>query len=288
LEPLPIQQVWRLFFIKLRELPLPLDPPSVWTVNVLVTQMAFASTSFWRFVSVLRFFRQRKARTLMTMRVMAMRDVETAIPLFAPVERVLSGVGVIKTVGAVRLLREGDGGGGDIIVTAGVTVLLGEGDPDGDEDDVAEIDGCRVDGGEEIIVAASAAEVMAAMDRVGKRGVAWAVAASAVAVEASIERDRKGGVEKSDPELEMKVAAASEEERYDEDAAPDMESIEIEVIGLDIIISVAGPRRRSNVTDERPSPCKDARDNSEGKGPRDTSIDCEAVMLIAAGECANT
>jgi hypothetical protein len=287
LELLPIQQVWRLFFIKLRELPLPLDPPSVWTVNVLVTQMAFASTSFWRFVSVLRFFRQRKARTLMTMRVMAMRDVETAIPLFAPVERVLWGVGVIKIVGVVRLPREGDGGG-DMIITAGATVLVGEGDPDGDEGDVAEIDGCRVNGGEESIVAASAAEVMAAVDRVGKGGVAWAVAASAVAVEASIERDRKGGVEKSDPELEMKVAAASEKEGYDEDAAPDMESIEIEVIGLDIIISVAGPRRRSNVTDERPSPCKDARDNSEGKGPRDTSIDCEAVVLIAAGECANT
>jgi hypothetical protein len=287
LELLPIQRVWRLFFIKLRELPLPLDPPSVWTVNVLVTQMAFASTSFWRFVSVLRFFRQRKARTLMTMRVMAMRDVETAIPLFTPVERVLWGVGVIKIVGVVRLPREGDGGG-DMIITAGATALVGEGDPDGDEDGVAEIDGCRVDGGEEIIVAASATEVMAAVDRVGKGGVAWAVAASAVAVEASIERDRKGGVEKSDPELEMKVAAASEEEGYDEDAAPGMASIEIEVTGLDIIISVAGPQRRSNVTDERPSPCKDARDNSEGKEPRDAIIDCEAVVPIATGECVNT
>jgi hypothetical protein len=212
--------------------------------------MAFASTSFWRFVSVLRFFRQRKARTLMTMRVMAMRDVKAAIPLFAPAERVPWGVGVIKTVGAVRLLREGGGGGG-VIVTAGATVLLGEGDPDGDEDDVAEIDGCRVDGGEESIVAASTVEVMAAVDRVGKGGVARAVAASTEAVEASIERDGKGGIEKSDPELEMKVAAIREE-GYDEDAAPDMVSVEIEVTGLDII-GGGGPQRRSNFTDERPS-----------------------------------
>ena len=131
----------------------------------------------------------------MKMRVMAMRDVETAIPLFAPVERVLWGVGVIKTVGAVRLLREGGGGGGGMVITAGATVLLGEGDPDGDEDDVTEIDGCRVDGGEESIVAASTVEVMAAVDRVGKGGVVWAVAASTVAVEASIERDGKGGIE---------------------------------------------------------------------------------------------
>lgn len=217
----------------------------------------------------------------MTMRVMAMRDVETAIPLFAPAERVLWGVGVIETVGTVRLLREGDGGGGGMIITAGATVLLGEGDPDGDED-VAEVDGCRVDGGEESIAVASAVEVMAAVDRVGKGGVVWAVAASTVAVEASIERDRKGGIEESDPELEMKVAAASEEEGYDEDAAPDMASVEIE-----IIIDVGGPQRRSNVTDERPSSCKDARDNSEGKRPRDTIIDCEAVVPIAAGECVN-
>src|SRR5207248_4456902 len=98
---------------------LSLDPPSVWTVNVFVTQMAFASTSFRRFVSILRFFRQRKARMLMTRRVMATRDVETAIPRFAPVERVLWGVGVVKTGGAVRLLREDeDGGGGGMIITA--------------------------------------------------------------------------------------------------------------------------------------------------------------------------
>ena len=241
-----------LFFVKLRGLSLPLDPPSVWTVNVLVTQIAFASTSFWRFVSVLRFFRQRKARTLMTMRVMAMRDVKTAIPLFAPVERVLWGVGVIETVGAIRLLREDGDGGGGVIIPAGAAVLPGEGDPDGDEDDVAEIDGCRVNGGEESVVAASMVEVMAAVDRVGKGGVVWAVAASTVAVEASIERDGKGGIEKSDPELEMKVAAASEEEGYDEDAAPDMVSVEIEVIGLDII-NGGGTQRRSNFTDEGPS-----------------------------------
>jgi len=221
------------------------------------------------------------------MRVMATRDVETAIPLFALAERVLWGVGVVKTRGAVRLLREEDGGGG-MIITAGATVLVGEGDSDGDEDDVAEIDGCRVDGGGESIVAASTVEVMAAVDRVGKGGVVWVVAASTVAVEASIERNGKGGIEKSDPELEMKVAAASEEEGYDEDAAPDMASVKIEVIGLDIIIGVGGSQRRSNVTDERHSSCKDARDNSEGKGPRDAIIDCEAVVLITAGECVNT
>jgi hypothetical protein len=277
-----------LFFVKLRGLPLPLDPASVWTVNVLVTQMAFASTSFWRFVSVLRFLRQKKARTLMKMRVMAMRDVKTAMPLFAPVERVLWGVGVIKTVGAVRLLREGDGSGGGVVIPAGAAVLLGEGDPDGDEEDVAEIDGCRVDGGEESIVTASTVEVMAVVDRVGKGGIVWAVVASTVTVKASIERDGKGGIEKSDPELEMKVATASEEEGYDEDAAPDMMSVEIEVIGLDIIIGGGRPQRRSNFTAERPSSCKDTRDNSEGKGPRDAIIDCEAAVLIAVGECVNT
>jgi hypothetical protein len=217
-----------------------------------------------------------------------MRDMETAMPLFALVERVLWGGGVMKTVRAVGQLGEGDDSGGGVVITAGATVLLGEGDPDEDEDDVAAIGGCRVDGGGESVVSASTVEAMAAVDSVRKGGVVWGVAASTVAVEAAIERDGKGGIEGSDPELEMKVAAASEEEGYDEDAAPDMASIEIEVIGLDIIISVAGPRRRSNVTDERPSPCKDARDNSEGKGPRDASIDCEAVVLIAAGECANT
>ena len=277
-----------LFFVKLRGLLLPLDPPSAWTVNVLVTQMAFASTSFCRFISVLRFFRQKKARTLMTMRVMAMRDVETAIPLFSPVERVLCGVGVVKIVEAVRLLREDNGGGGGMIIMAGAIVLLGESDPGGDEDDVAEIDGCRIDSGEESMVAASTVEVMAAVDRVGKGGVVWTVAASTVAVEVSIERDGKGGIEKSDPELEMKVAAASKEEGYDEDAAPDMASVEIEVIGLDIIIGVGGSQWRSNVTDERPSSCKDARDDSEGKGSRDAIIDFEAVVLITAGECADT
>jgi hypothetical protein len=61
--------------------------------------MAFASTSFWRFASVLRFFRQRKARTLMAMREIAMGDVETAILLLVPVEGVLWEVGVIKDCG---------------------------------------------------------------------------------------------------------------------------------------------------------------------------------------------
>jgi len=258
--------------VKLRGLPLPLDLPSVWTVNVLVTQMAFASTSFWRFVSALRFFRQTKARMLVAMRVMAMRDVETAMLLFAPTERVLRGGGVVKSVETAGLLGEGDGG---VMMTAGATVLLGEDDPGGGEDGVAAIGGCRVDGGEESIVAASMVEAMAVVDSVGKGG------------EPAIERDGKGGIEKSDPELEVKVATASEEEGYDEDVAPDMVSAEIEVVGLDIIIGVGGPRWRSNVTNERPSSCKDARDNSEGSGPRDVIIDCEAVVLIVAGECVS-
>jgi hypothetical protein len=224
----------------------------------------------------------------MTVRVMAMRDVEIAMPLFAPVERALWGVAVMKTVGAVGLLGDGDGGEGGVMITAGATVLLAEGDPDGDEDDVAAISGCRVDGGVESNVAASTVEVMAAVDSVGKGGVVWGAAPSTVAVEAAIERDRKGGIEKSDPELEVEVAAASEEEGYDEDAAPDMSSVEIEVIGLDIIIGVGGPKRRSNATDERPSSCKDARDNSEGKRSKDAIIDREAVVPIAAGECVNT
>ena len=99
------------------------------------------------------------------------------------------------------------------------------------------------------------------------------MAAPAVAVEAAIERNGKGGIEKSDPELGMEAVAAGEGEGYGEDVAPDMASVEIEVIGLDIFIGVGGPKRRSNVTNERPSPCKDARDNSEGSGPRDAIID---------------
>jgi hypothetical protein len=265
--------------VKLRGLPLPLDLPSALTVNVLVTQMAFASTSFRRFVSVLRFFRQRNARTLMMMRVVAMRDVETAIPLLAPAERVLRGGGVMKAVGTVELLGEGDGGGG--MMTAGATLLLREDDPDGDKDDVASTGGCSVDGGEEGVVAV---EAMAAVDGVGKGDVA----ASMVAVEAVIERDGEEGIEKPDPELEMKVDAASEEEGYDEDVAPDMASVEIEVIGLDIITGVGGPKRGSNVTNERPLSRKDARDNSERSGPKDAIIDCEAVVLIATRECVNT
>ena len=207
-----------------------------------------------------------------------MKDVETAIPLFAPAERVLRGGGVIRAVGTVGPLGEGGGG---VVMTAGATVLFGE-------DDVAAIGGCRVDGGEENIVAASTVEVMAAVDSVGKGGVVWGVAASTVAVEAATERDGRGGMEKSDPELEMKVAAVGEEEGYDEDVVLDMASVEIEVVGLDIIIGVGGPKRKSNVTNERPSPCKDARDNSEGSRPRDVIIDCEAVVLIAAGEYVNT
>jgi hypothetical protein len=209
---------------------------------------------------------------LVAMRVMAMRDVETAMLLFAPTERVLRGGGVVKSVETAGLLGEGDGG---VMMTAGATVLLGEDDPGGGEDGVAAIGGCRVDGGEESIVAASMVEAMAVVDSVGKGG------------EPAIERDGKGGIEKSDPELEVKVATASKEEGYDEDVAPDMVSAEIEVVGLDIIIGVGGPRWRSNVTNERPSSCKDARDNSEGSGPRDVIIDCEAVVLIVAGECVS-
>jgi hypothetical protein len=65
----------------------PLDLASVSIVNVLVTQMAFASKSFRRFVSALRFLRQRNARTLMKM--MNIREVEIAMPLLAAVERVV-------------------------------------------------------------------------------------------------------------------------------------------------------------------------------------------------------
>jgi hypothetical protein len=268
--------------VKLRGLPLPLDLPSVWTVNVLVTQMAFASTSFWRFVSALRFFRQSKAKTLMAMRLMAMRDVETAMPLFTPVERMLWGGGVIKTVGTVELLVEGDGGGGSVMVTAGATVLLRGNDPGGDEDNVAAIGGCKVDAGESI-VAASTVDAMAAVDSVGEGDVMWSVAAPAVAVEVAIERDGKGGIEKPDPELEMKVAAASEEEGYDEDVAPDVASVEIEVIGLDIIIGVGGPKRTWSVTIEGPLSYRDARDNSEGSGPGGTIIDCEGLCSWLLG-----
>lgn len=203
-----------------------------------------------------------------------MRDVETAMPLFAPVERVLWGGGVIKTVGTVELLVKGDGGGGSVMVTAGATVLLRGNDPGGDEDNVAAIGGCKVDAGESI-VAASTVEAMAAVDSVGEGDVVWSVAAPAVAVEVAIERDGKGGIEKPDPELEMKVAAASEEEGYDEDVAPDVASVEIEVIGLDIIIGVGGP-----------SSCRDARDNSEGSGPGDTIIDCEGLCSWLLGNAS--
>ena len=221
----------------------------------------------------------------MAMRLMTMRDVETTMLLFAPVERVLWGGGVMKTVGTVELLVEGDGGGGSVMVTAGVTVLLRGNDPGGDEENVAAIGGCKVDAGESI-VAASTVEAMAAVDSVGEGDVVWSVAAPAVAVEVAIERDGKGGIEKPDPELEMKVAAASEEEGYDEDVAPDVASVEIEVIGLDIIIGVGGPKRTWSVTIEGSSSCRDARDNSEGSGPGDTIIDCEGLCSWLLGNAS--
>ena len=73
----------------------------------------------------------------------------------------------MKTVGTVKLLREGGG----VMVTAGATVLLRGNDPGENEDDVASISDCRVDGGEESIVAASTVEAMAAADSVGEGGV---------------------------------------------------------------------------------------------------------------------
>jgi hypothetical protein len=132
-------------------------------------------------------------------------------------------------------------------MTVGATALLGEGDPGGGEDGVAAIGGCRVDGGEENIVAASTVEVIPAMDSIG-RGVVPGAAALIVAVEAAIDRDGNGGIEKSGPKLEMKGATASEEEGCGQGIALDMASVEIEVMGLDIVIGVGGPRRKSNVS----------------------------------------
>src|SRR2546423_14221765 len=79
-----------LFFLKSSRLRLPLllslDLACVSTVNVLMTQMAFTSRVFRRFVSARQLLRQRKARKLMKM--MATRPIEVAMAHLVSVGKV--------------------------------------------------------------------------------------------------------------------------------------------------------------------------------------------------------
>jgi hypothetical protein len=87
--------------------PLLLDLTSVSTVNDFVTQIAFASKSFRRLVSAVRFLRQRNDRT--QMRIVAVTEVGIVMLLLAAMEPVVWGGGIMMNVGATVMLGEGDG-----------------------------------------------------------------------------------------------------------------------------------------------------------------------------------
>jgi hypothetical protein len=195
------------YFLKERGFPPPLslDLASVSTVNDFVTHIAFASKSFRRFVSTVRFLRQRDTRTLT--RIMAIMEVEITMPLLVAVESVVWGGGIMMNVGTTAMLAEGDGDGSGITGIESCGVVIG----------------------------------------VGKM-----VGASTVVVDGAMMRDVKGGKESVGPEEDVGFAPVSDERGCDEDATPDVASVEIGCPMVNVIIGVEGLKLTSNISDERP------------------------------------